>query len=331
MREITFRDAIREAMVEEMRRDPCVFLMGEDVGIFGGCFKVSQGMLEEFGQERVRDTAISESGIIGTALGAAMTGMRPIAEIMFGDFLTLGMDQLVNQVAKVRYMSGGNLKSPLVIRTTTGSWGRSTAAQHSQSFQGWISHIPGLFVIAPSTPYDAKGLLKSAIRCDNPVIFFEHKMIYNNTGPVPEDEYLLPIGKAEIKREGTDVTVVATLRTVEEALKAAEVLEAEDISLEVIDPRTIRPIDKETLISSMCKTGRAIVVDEGYPKFGFTGEIASILYEGAFDYVDAPIIRIAAPDTPIPFSHALELPSLPNKEKITDAARHLMHRATTST
>ena len=325
-REITFAQAIREALAEEMRRDPHVFILGEDVAEAGTPFKVLSGLVEEFGKERVIDTPISEAGITGLALGAAMTGLRPVVDIMFGDFITLTMDQMANQAAKVHYMSGGKLYAPLVMRTTLGATRRS-AAQHSQSLHAWFSHIPGLKVVVPSTPYDAKGLLKTAIREDNPVAFFEDKMMYRLKGPVPEEEYTIPFGVADTKRVGTDITIVATSSMVQVALEAAKMLEGVGISAEVIDPRTTFPLDKQALIESAKKTSRAIVVDEGYERYGVTAEIASVIAEGAFYYLDAPVKRIGALDVPIPFSPPLEDATVPNEKMVFEAAKTLCGRA----
>src|SRR5690554_5503267 len=258
MRTITYREAVREAIREEMNRDPNVYMMGEDIGIYGGAFGVSRGLLEEFGPERIRDTPISEAAIMGAAAGSAVTGMRPIAELQFSDFITIGMDQLVNQAAKMRYMFGGKAKVPMVVRTPSGG-GTGAAAQHSQSLEAWVAHVPGLKVVQPSTAYDVKGLLKAAVRDDNPVVFYEHKLLYNTKGRVPEEDYVIPLGKADVKREGRDVTVVATAMMVHKALKAAETLEKEGISVEVVDPRTLVPLDKETIVQSVIKTGRCVV------------------------------------------------------------------------
>jgi pyruvate/2-oxoglutarate/acetoin dehydrogenase E1 component len=325
-REITFAEAIREALAEEMRRDSRVFIMGEDVAEAGTPFKVLSGLVEEFGTERVIDTPISEAGITGLGVGAAMTGQRPIVDIMFGDFLTLTMDQLVNQAAKVHYMSGGKLKVPLVIRTTLGATRRS-AAQHSQSLQAWVSHIPGLKVALPSTPYDAKGLLKTAIRDDNPVVFFEDKMMYKLKGPVPETDYTIPFGVADIKRIGEDVTLVATSSMVQVALGAAKLLEAIGLSAEVIDPRTTFPLDKQTLIESAKKTSRAIVVDEGYERYGVTAELAAVIADGAFYYLDGPVKRLGALDVPIPFSPPLEDATVPTEQTVFELAKTLCGQA----
>src|SRR5438876_6836026 len=311
MREITLGQAIREALAEEMRRDPRVFIIGEDVAEAGTAFKVLAGLVEEFGPARVIDTPISEAGITGLGVGGAMTGMRPVVDIMFGDFIGLAMDQIVNQAAKVHYMSGGKLKVPLVVRTTMGATRRS-AAQHSQSLHAWVSHVPGLKVALPSTPYDAKGLLKTAIRDDNPVIFFEDKMMYQLKGPVPEGDYTIPFGVADIKRPGNDITIVATSSMVQIALAAAELLQQVEISAEVVDPRTLVPLDRETLIESARKTSRAIVVDEGYERYGVTAEIASVIAEGAFYHLDTPVKRIGAMDVPVPFSPVLEDLTVPS-------------------
>jgi acetoin:2,6-dichlorophenolindophenol oxidoreductase subunit beta len=308
-----------------MRRDPRVFIMGEDVAEAGTAFKVLTGLVEEFGTSRVIDTPISEAGITGLGVGGAMTGMRPIIDIMFGDFITLALDQIVNQAAKVHYMSGGKLKVPLVVRTTLGAT-RRTAAQHSQSLHAWVSHIPGLKVALPSTPYDAKGLLKTAIRDENPVIFFEDKMMYQLKGPVPEDDYTIPFGVADIKRAGTDVTIVATSSMVQIALEAAEKLAALDISAEVVDPRTMFPLDKDALIESAKKTSRAIVVDEGYERYGVTAELAAIIAEGAFYYLDAPVKRMGAMNVPVPFSPVLEDMTVPTAVTVVEMAKTLCGR-----
>src|SRR5437899_1694996 len=322
VREITLGQAIREALAEEMHRDPRVFIMGEDVAEAGTPFKVLSGLVEEFGPARVIDTPISEAGITGMGVGGAMTGMRPIVDIMFGDFIALALDQIVNQAAKVHYMSGGKLKVPLVVRTTLGAT-RRTGAQHSQSLHAWVSHVPGLKVVLPSTPYDAKGLLKTAIRDDNPVVFFEDKMMYQLKGPVPEGDYTIPFGVADIKRAGTDITIVATSSMVQIALAAAELLEEFDISAEVIDPRTVWPLDEKTLIESVKKTSRAIVVDEGYGRYGVKAEIASVISEGAFFNLEAPVKRIGAMHVPIPFSPPLEDATVPTEQSVFEAARKL--------
>lgn len=325
VREITLGQAIREALAEEMRRDPRVFIMGEDVAEAGTPFKVLSGLVEEFGTLRVIDTPISEAGITGLGVGGAMTGMRPVIDIMFGDFIALALDQIVNQAAKVHYMSGGKLKVPLVVRTTLGAT-RRTAAQHSQSLHAWVSHIPGLKIVLPSTPYDAKGLLKTAIRDENPVIFFEDKMMYQLKGPVPEGDYSIPFGVADIKRVGTDITIVATSSMVQIALEAAEKLAALDISTEVIDPRTMFPFDKDTLIESAKKTSRVIVVDEGYERYGVTAEIAAVISEGAFYYLDAPVKRIGAMNVPVPFSPVLEDLTVPTAASVVEVAKTVCGR-----
>ncbi|HTC61583.1 MAG TPA: alpha-ketoacid dehydrogenase subunit beta [Candidatus Saccharimonadales bacterium] len=318
--ELTMAEAVREALSEEMRRDPSVFIMGEDVAEAGTPFKVLSGMVEEFGKSRVIDTPISEPGFTGIGVGAAMTGLRPVVDIMFGDFLTLIMDQLVNQAAKVHYMSGGAWKVPMVLRTTLGA-SRRSAAQHSQSLQAWLSHVPGLKVVLPSTPYDAKGLLKTAIRDDNPVIFFEDKMMFRQKGPVPVEDYTIPFGVADIKREGDDITLVATSSMVQVALGAAKMLEEIGVSAEVVDPRTTWPLDEKTLIESAQKTSRAIVLDEGYEKYGITAEIASVIATGAFYDLDAPVKRIGAMHVPIPFSPPLEDATIPTEKTVFEAAR----------
>src|ERR1700693_3896275 len=321
-RELTFAQAVREALAEEMRRDPTVCIIGEDVAEAGTPFKVLSGLVEEFGKERVIDTPISEAGFTGVGVGAAMTGMRPVVDIMFGDFLTLTMDQMVNQAAKVHYMSGGKWKVPMVLRTTLGATRRS-AAQHSQSLHAWFCHIPGLKVVLPSTPYDAKGLLKSAIRDENPVVFYEDKMMYKLKGPVPEEEYTIPLGVADIKRAGEDVTIGATSRMVQVALGAAKLLEEYDISAEVVDPRTLWPLDEQTLIESAKKTSRVIVVDEGYQRYGVTAEIASVIQENAFFDLEAPVKRIGAMHVPIPFSPPLEDATVPTEQSVFEAAKTL--------
>ncbi|MEM3459352.1 MAG: alpha-ketoacid dehydrogenase subunit beta [Candidatus Bathyarchaeia archaeon] len=324
MRKITYKEALREALREEMRRDTTVFLLGEDIGKYwGGAFKVTEGLAEEFGDERVRDTPISENAIVGTAVGAAITGMRPVAEIMFGDLTALAMDQIANQAAKIRYMFGGQISCPLVIRTPFGA-GVNIASHHSQSLEAWFMHVPGLHVAVPSTPYDAKGLLKSAIRGNNPVFFCEHKLLYPIQGEVPEEEYTIPFGVADVKKEGTDVTIVATLYMVHKALKAAEILEAEGISVEVVDPRTLTPLDKQAIIKSVKKTGRIVIVSEDCKTAGVSAEIAAVVAEEALDYLDAPIIRVAEPDTPIPFSPPLEQYVIPDEKAIIKAVKEVV-------
>ena len=326
MRTITFQEAVREAMCQKMRSDERVFILGEDIGIYGGAFGVTNGMLEEFGPERVRITPISESAITGCAVGAAMTGMRPILEIQFSDFITIATDQLVNQAAKLRYMFGGKGKVPMVMRTPSGS-GVGLAAQHSQSLESWMTHIPGLKVVQPSTPYDAKGLLMAAMEDDNPVVFYEHKVLYGMKGEVPEEPYSIPLGKADIKRSGTDVTIIATSIMVHRALEAADRLSHEGISAEVIDPRTLVPLDTDTSVESVKKTGRAIVVHEAVKRSGFGAEIVSVIQESdAFDFLDAPILRVAGRNIPMPYSSILEKHAVPQVEDIIAAAHTVMQR-----
>jgi len=325
VREITYGQAVNEAIAEEMRRDPRIFMIGEDIAEAGTTFKVLKGLVEEFGKERIIDSPISEAGITGIGVGAAMTGMRPIVDIMFGDFITLAMDQLVNQAAKIHYMSGGKWSVPMVLRTTLGATRRS-AAQHSQSLHAWLCHIPGLKVIAPSTPYDVKGLLKSAIRDNSPVVTFEDKMMFQLKGAVPEGEYTIPIGVADIKRQGKDITLVGTSSMVHVALEAAKILAEIGIEAEVVDLRTLKPLDTETLINSAKKTSRAIVIDEGYHSYGVTAEIASIIADGAFYYLDAPVKRMGAMDVPIPFSPALEDLTVPTPAAVVEMAKTLCGR-----
>jgi pyruvate dehydrogenase E1 component beta subunit len=308
MREITYAEAVREALSEAMRENEEVFMLGEDIGVYGGAFGVSRGMVEEFGEERIRSTPISESAIAGTAVGAAMTGMRPIFELQFSDFITIALDQIVNQAAKIRYMYGGKAKIPLVMRTPGGS-GTGAAAQHSQSLENWTAHIPGLKVIQPATAYDAKGLLHAAIIDDNPVMFYEHKLCYRTTSDVPEGKYVIPIGVADIKKVGTDITVIATGIMVHKALEAAEVLSKEDIDIEVVDPRTLVPLDKETIIQ----------------RSGFSAELASVIVENeSFDFLDAPLIRLAGAEIPMPYHPELEKKAVPQVENIVEACRNLM-------
>jgi pyruvate dehydrogenase E1 component beta subunit len=327
MRELTFAQAVREALAEEMRRDERVCILGEDVAEAGTPFKVLSGLVEEFGTGRVIDTPISEAGFTGVAVGAAMTGLRPVVDIMFGDFLTLTMDQMVNQAAKVHYMSGGKWKVPMVLRTTLGATRRS-AAQHSQSLQAWFSHIPGLKVVIPSTPADAKGLLKSAIRDDNPVVFFEDKMMHHKLkGPVPAGEYTIPFGQADIKRMGEDITLVATSSMVQVALEAASMLEGIGVSAEVVDPRTLWPLDEKTLVESVQKTSRAIVLDEGYGRYGVTAELAAVIAERAFYSLDGPVLRMGAMHVPIPFSPPLEDLTVATSKDVFEAARKLCGRS----
>ena len=322
-RELTIREAIREALAEEMAREPAVFLMGEDIGRPGGIFMVTAGLQEQFGADRVMDTPISEAGVAGLGVGAAMTGMRPVVEIMFSDFLTLAMEQIANQAAKMHYMTGGQAQVPLVVRTTIGA-GRGAAAQHSQSMQAWVAHVPGLRVVMPSTPYDAKGLLKSSIRDDNPVIFLEDKLSYDAKGPVTDEEYTIPLGVADVKRQGKDVTLVATSSMVQVALNAAEVLEQEGVSAEVVDPRCLKPLDTETILASVRKTSRAVVIDQGCLSYGASAEIASMIADEAFFYLDAPVKRIGALDVPVPMAPVLELTTIPNEQQVVETVRQLM-------
>lgn len=318
MRQISFSEAINEAMCEEMRRDPSVFLMGEDVGVFGGVFGVSAGMVDEFGAARVRDTPISETAIVGGALGAALMGMRPIAEIMFADFVACAMDQVVNQAAKARYMSGGKARVPLTIRIVNGAPG-SAAAQHSQSPEAWFMNVPGLKIAVPATPYDAKGLLKTALRGEDPVLFFEHKMLYAVKGEVPEEDYTVPFGQAAIRREGKDATVIAIGGVLPTVMNGAQQLSAAGISVEVIDPRTLVPLDTETLVASVKKTGRAIIVHEAHRRAGPGAEIAAMLAEEAIAYLDAPILRVATKNVPFPYNPDLERFILPSFNDIVAA------------
>jgi pyruvate dehydrogenase E1 component beta subunit len=326
VRELTFGDAIKEAIAEEMRRDPKVVLMGEDVAEAGTTFKVLTGLVDEFGKDRIIDTPISEAGFTGIGVGAAMAGLRPIVDIMFGDFLMIIMDQVANQAAKIHYMSGGKWKVPLVIRATMGATRRS-AAQHSQSLHAWPSHIPGLKVVVPSTPYDAKGLFKAAVREDNPVVIFEHKISYRKVkGPVPDEDYVIPLGVADVKRQGSDITLIALSSMVQTALGAAKMLEEVGISAEVVDPRTTWPLDTQTLVESVKKTSRCIVIDEGYYHYGVTGEIASIVQEQAFFDLDAPVRRLGAMHVPIPFSPSLEDSTVPSERQVFDLARELCNK-----
>ncbi len=328
MKELTYAQAINLAMCEEMRRDPNVVFMGEDVGLYGGAFGVSVGMHAEFGDQRILETPISEAGIAGAAVGAAVTGLRPIAEIMFMDFTTIAMDALVNQAAKMRYMFGGKAQVPMVLRCPAGS-GTGAAAQHSQSLEAWFCHVPGLKVVTPSTPAEAKGLLKTAIRDNNPVIFIEQKLLYRTTGQVPTDtEYMIPFGKADVKREGTDVSIISYGRMVHRALEAAEKLEKEDgIKVEVVDLRSLLPLDHEAIIKTAKKTGRVIVLNEAVKTGGLGGEISSVIVESeAFDYLDAPILRLAGKDVPIPYNPELEKAVVPSEQDIIDAVYKVMNK-----
>lgn len=323
MREITYLEAIREALRQEMTLDDKVFILGEDVGAFGGCFGVTAGLMEEFGEDRVRDTPISESAIMGAALGSALMGLRPVPELMFSDFTPVCMDYLTNQAPKVRYMCGGQIeKLPLVVRTTTGGWIRA-AGQHSQSLEGWFTQVPGLKVVMPGTPYDAKGLLTAALRDNNPLLFLEHKVLYGVAGDVPEEEYVIPLGKADIKKEGSDITLISYSFMLHKTLAAAEELAAAGINAEVVDLRTISPLDHETLAQSVQKTHKAVVIQEAYESAGVASLVIKSLMESSFDYLDAPIKTVAAPDTVIPFSPPLEDAMLPDEAKIVKAAKEI--------
>jgi pyruvate/2-oxoglutarate/acetoin dehydrogenase E1 component len=322
-RQLTYQQAVREALHQAMQVNERVFLLGEDVGVYGGAFGVSDNLFEEFGPERVIDTPLSEAAIAGTAIGAAVTGMRPVAEIQFMDFITLSMEQLVLQAAKMRFMFGGKARVPFVLRTPAGA-GTGAAAQHSESLEAWFVHVPGLKVVMPSTPYDVKGLLLASIEDDNPVIFVEHKLLYKTRGPVPEEYYTIPISKSEVKREGGDLTVIATSIMVPRALEAAEVLSQEGIELEIVDPRTLKPLDIEPIVQSVIKTGKALVVHEAPMTGGFGGEVvAQIASSQAFDYLDAPIRRLCGLDIPIPYNRELERRTVPQVEDIVSEARAL--------
>jgi pyruvate/2-oxoglutarate/acetoin dehydrogenase E1 component len=322
MSEIRYMHALNQALISEMERDPSVFIAGEDV-VTGGVFAVTRGIFERFGEKRIVNTPISESAIIGLGIGSALTGLRPVVEIMFMDFIGCCMDQLINQAAKIRYMFGGKMSVPMVVRTPEGA-GLGAGPQHSQCLEALFAHIPGLKVVIPSTPYDAKGLLISSIRDDNPVIFVENKMLYAVKGEVPEEPYTIPLGKGEVKREGEDITIVGVSYTVREALAAADELDNEGIRAEVIDLRTISPLDKETILGSLQKTGRLLIVHEAVKNGGFGAEVAAVVAEEAFDYLDAPIVRIGAPFMPVPFSKKAEQNYIPNKEKIISAAKEML-------
>ncbi|MBW1696882.1 MAG: alpha-ketoacid dehydrogenase subunit beta [Deltaproteobacteria bacterium] len=323
MPEMRFLEALRDALRLEMERDPNVYIIGEDVGIYGNVFGVTKGLIDLFGPDRVRDTPITESAIVGAAVGSAACGLRPVAEVMYVDFIGVALDQLYNQAAKMRYMFGGKIKIPLVLRSACGA-GRGGAAQHSQSLESWFMHVPGLKVVMPSTPADAKGLLISSIRDDNPVVFLEHKLLYPTKGEVPQGEYTIPLGLAAIKRPGKDVTVVATARMVHYALNAAEKLSSEGIQIELVDPRTLSPLDEETILESVRKTHRLVIVHEEVKFAGSGAEIAAMVAEKAIDYLDAPILRVAAPFSPVPFSPSLENEFIPSEEKIINAVRTAM-------
>jgi len=322
-RKISFSQALREAMTEEMERDSSVFLIGEDVGVFGGVFGVSAGMVEQFGEKRVRDTPISEQGIVGAGLGAALVGMRPIVEIMFADFVTVAMDQVVNQAAKARYMSGGKASVPLIMRIVNGAPG-SAAAQHSQSPEAWFMNVPGLKIAIPASPYDAKGLLKTAIRGEDPVLFFEHKLLYATEGEVPDEDYTIPFGEAAIRREGANCTVIAIGGVLPQALQAADTLAGKEISVELIDPRTLVPFDTRAVVDSVKKTGRAVIVHEAHHRAGPGAEIAAILAEQAIGYLDAPIMRVATKNVPFPYNPNLEKFILPGADDIEQAVEELV-------
>ncbi len=326
-RELTYAEAVREAIDLAMARDERVFLVGEDVGVYGGAFGVTDGLYQKYGPERVRDTPISEAVIAGVATGAALTGMRPIAEIQFMDFITLSMEQLVLQAAKLRFMLGGKVQVPFVLRTPAGA-GTGAAAQHSESLENWFVHVPGLKVVMPSTPADAKGLLLASIEDPNPVIFVEHKLLYRTKGAVPEGYYTIPLSQTEVKRPGRDLTIVATSLMVVRALEAAERLSKEGVEVEVVDPRTLKPLDAEPIIRSVCKTGRVLIVHEACKTGGFGGELAAVIAESeAFDYLDAPIRRLAGLDIPVPYNRELERRMVPQVEDIVDAARRLVKEA----
>lgn len=324
MKEITYRSAINEALREEMERDESVFLLGEDIqDPWMGTYNVTEGLSTDYGIERVRNTPISENAIVGAAIGAALTGMRPVAELMYIDFATLAMDQIVNQAAKIRYMSGGQVKVPMVVRAQGGA-GRSLGAQHSQSLEAWFAHVPGLYVVIPSTPYDAKGLIKTAIRDDNPVIYIEHKMLYTTKGQIPDEEYLIPFGQADIKRRGDDVTIVAISRMVQWALQAAEELSKEGVEAEVIDPRTLNPLDEQTILESVRRTNRLVVAHEAWERGGWGAEVSAIIAEKAIEYLDAPIKRVAAKNSPIPFAPKFESYVIPGPEDIKTAVMDII-------
>jgi pyruvate dehydrogenase E1 component beta subunit len=317
---LTYRDALNQALREEMRRDPNVFLMGEEVGVYQGAYKVSRGLLQEFGERRVVDTPIAELGFAGIGIGAAMAGLRPVIEFMTWNFALLAIDEVVNSAAKMLYMSGGQIPIPIVFRGPGGA-ALQLAAQHSQAFEAWYAHVPGLKVVAPATPYDAKGLLKSAIRDDNPVVFLEGEMLYNVRGEVPEEEYLVPLGVADVKRPGDDVTIICHSKTVATALQAAEKLAQEGISAEVIDLRTIRPLDSDTILKSVIKTNRCVIVEEGWPFCGVGAQVAYEIQRGAFDYLDAPIERVTGADVPMPYNKHLERAAKPAVSQVVNAAK----------
>jgi pyruvate dehydrogenase E1 component beta subunit len=319
------REALNQAMREEMRRDPSVFLLGEEVGAYQGAYKVTQGLLQEFGEWRVRDTPIAEEAIAGIAVGAALTGLRPIAEMMTFNFSILALDMIVNHAAKWRYMSGGQCRCPMVMRGPSGA-AAQVAAQHSQALESWYAHVPGLVVAMPSTPKDAKGLLKAAIRDDNPVIFMENEVLYNLKGEVPEEEYHIPLGLGDVKRAGGDVTIVAWSRSCVTSLAAAEALAKDGVEAEVVDPRTLRPLDDELIFESVRKTGRCVIVEEGWPVAGFGAEIADRVQRECFDQLDAPVLRVTAPDVPMPYSKVLEKAYVPQPERVIEAVHRVLYR-----
>ena len=321
---LTYRDALNQALREEMQRDADVFLMGEEVGVYQGAYKVSRGLLEEFGPKRVVDTPIAELGFAGIGVGAAMAGLRPVIEFMTWNFAVLALDQIVNSAAKMLYMSGGQLKMPIVFRGPNGA-ALQLGSQHSQAWESWLAHIPGLKVVAPATPADAKGLLKAAIRDDNPVIVLEGEMLYNTKGDVPEGEHVVPIGKADVKRAGTDVTLVCYSKTVVPALKAAEQLQEQGVSAEVVDLRSLRPMDEETLVASVAKTNRCVVAEEGWPHCGIGAQVVDIIQREAFDSLDAPVLRVTQADVPMPYNRQLERAAKPSPEKIVAAARRVCY------
>lgn len=325
MPDMTYREALHQAIDEEMQRDPAVFLMGEDIAQFGGAYKVTQGFYEKFGPKRVRDTPISEEAIVGAGIGAAMVGLRPVIEIMTINFALVAVDQIINNAAKISYMFGGQDCVPLVIRTPQGA-GHQLGEQHSQNFDALFAYVPGLYVVCPATPADAKGLLKTAIRGNNPVLFVENLALYNTIGPVPDAEYLIPFGKARVARIGTDVTIIAHSRMVRTALDAAETLARQGIDAEVIDLRSLRPLDTEIPVASVRKTNRAIVLDEGWRMYGASAEIAATIQERAFDYLDAPVVRITTAEVPMPYSKPLETAALPQPDAVVEAARAMIPR-----
>ena len=321
---ITYRDALNQALREEMQRDPAVFLMGEEVGLYQGAYKVSRGLLEEFGAQRVVDTPIAELGFAGIGVGAAMGGLRPVVEFMTWNFAVLALDQIVNSAAKMLYMSGGQLRMPIVFRGPNGA-ALQLASQHSQAWESWLAHIPGLKVVAPATPADAKGLLKSAIRDNNPVVVLEGEMLYNTKGEVPEGELLVPIGQAEVKRAGSDVTVICHSKTVAPALKAAEQLGGQGVAAEVVDLRSLRPLDESAILASVAKTHRAVVAEEGWPHSGIGAQVVDVIQRDAFDELDAPVLRVTQADAPMPYNKQLERLAKPTPDKIVAAARRVLY------